>query len=123
MSLIKEAINFIDFNNALIYETATDCELALFQNSSEDDFEEKCEIIENNGFVLLNENSISDNYFKFYKNDSLFIAVGFYSNDSTIRLVVDKKLELPTFSPCDNLNKVAETKNILVSILKNIDNI
>lgn len=109
MSLIKEAINFIDFNNALIYETATDCELALFQNSSEDDFEEKCEIIENNGFVLLNENSISDNYFKFYKNDSLFIAVGFYSNDSTIRLVVDKKLELPTFSPCDNLNKVAET--------------
>lgn len=109
MSLIKETINFIDFNNALIYVTATDCELALFENSSKTDYEEKCKLIENNSFVLLNENAICDNYFKFYKNDSLFIGVGFYSDDSTIRLVADKKLELPIFNPCDNLKSVAET--------------
>ncbi len=109
MSFIKDTINFIDFSNALIYEVATDCELALFENSSKIDYEEKCKIIENNSFVLLNENAVSDNYFKFYKNDSLFIGVGFFSNDSTIRLVVDKKLELPVFNPCDKLKSVAQT--------------
>ncbi len=109
MSFIKDTIKFIDFTDAIIYESATDCDLALFENSSNSDFEEKCRLIYNNGFELINENVISDNYFKFYKNDSLFIGVGFFSNDSTIRLVADKKLELPTFSPCDNLKSVTET--------------
>ena len=109
MSFIKDTINFIDFADALIYESATDCDLALFENSSESDYEDKCTLIENNGFNLINENAVSDNYFKFYKNDSLFIGVGFFSNDSTIRLVVDKKLELPIFNPCDSLKNVSET--------------
>lgn len=109
MSFVNDVINFIDFADALIYESATDCDLALFENSSKSDYEDKCTLIENNGFDLINENAVSDNYFKFYKNDSLFIGVGFFSNDSTIRLVVDKKLELPIFNPCDSLKNVSET--------------
>ncbi len=109
MSFVNDVINFIDFADALIYESATDCDLALFENSSKSDYEDKCTLIENNGFNLINENTVSDNYFKFYKNDSLFIGVGFFSNDSTIRLVVDKKLELPIFKPCDSLKNVSET--------------
>lgn len=109
MSFVNDVINFIDFADALIYESATDCDLALFENSSKSDYEDKCTLFENNGFDLINENAVSDNYFKFYKNDSLFIGVGFFSNDSTIRLVVDKKLELPIFNPCDSLKNVSET--------------
>lgn len=109
MSFVNDVINFIDFADALIYESATDCDLALFENSSKSDYEDKCTLIENNGFDLINENAVSDNYFKFYKNDSLFIGVGFFSNDSRIRLVVDKKLELPIFNPCDSLKNVSET--------------
>ena len=109
MSFVNDVINFIDFADALIYESATDCDLALFENSSKSDYEDKCTLIESNGFDLINENVVSDNYFKFYKNDSLFIGVGFFSNDSTIRLVVDKKLELPIFNPCDSLKNVSET--------------
>lgn len=109
MSFVNDVISFIDFADALIYESATDCDLALFENSSKSDYEDKCTLIENNGFNLINENAVSDNYFKFYKNDSLFIGVGFFSNDSTIRLVVDKKLELPIFNPCDSLKNVSET--------------
>lgn len=109
MSFVNDVINFIDFADALIYESATDCDLALFENSSKSDYEDKCTLIESNGFDLINENAVSDNYFKFYKNDSLFIGVGFFSNDSTIRLVVDKKLELPIFNPCDSLKNVSET--------------
>lgn len=109
MSFVNDVISFIDFADALIYESATDCDLALFENSSKSDYEDKCTLIENNGFDLINENAVSDNYFKFYKNDSLFIGVGFFSNDSTIRLVVDKKLELPIFNPCDSLKNVSET--------------
>lgn len=109
VSLITDALSFIDFSNALIYQSATDCELALFEGADKSKFEEFSEKINANGFTLINENNISDNIFKFFLNDGFFASIGYFSDNNTIRIVVDKKTELPCFSTSDTLNSVAET--------------
>ncbi len=109
VSFITDSIKFLDFNNALIYQSETDCELALFENTDKSKFDEMCNKIIENGFDFLNENSISDNHFKFFINSNIFVSIGYYSDSNTIRLVADKKRELPDFSPCKSLDSVTET--------------
>ena len=63
VGLIKDFITATDFENALVYKSADNCELALFENSDKNNFDEMCNKLVSNGFDLLNENNISENHF------------------------------------------------------------
>lgn len=109
MGLIKDFFGFLNFDDSMIYQSATDCELGLLENKVKSDFDDICNKLTENGFVFLNENKISENHFKFFVNDCVFVGIGYFSDNNSIRVVVDKKKDTPDFLPVPTLKSVAET--------------
>lgn len=93
----------------LFYPSGDGCELALFNDITYEDFEAYADKLIENSFKLINENKIENNYFKFFKNDRLTVSLGFYECDKTMRVVVDRNINLPRFEPCNNIVKREKT--------------
>ena len=53
MSLINDVIDFLCFEDALIYRSSDDCELALIENTDKNYFDEICDKLVINGFSFL----------------------------------------------------------------------
>lgn len=98
-----------DFGECEFYPSGEGCELALYKNISKESFSSYAEKLVNGGYTLVNENVIENNYFKFFKNESFAVSLGYYECDKTVRLVVDTNLNFPPFEPCVALEKTAGT--------------
>lgn len=98
-----------EFGEFEFYPSGEGCELALYKNVSFKSFCEYSQKLCNGSFELVNENEIENNYFKFFKSDSLSVSLGYYGCDSAVRLVVDTNINFPQFVPCEIYDKKAQT--------------
>ncbi len=104
MSVLKE-ITLPTFGDCQVYQVASDCELALYENVTFNDFNDYSEELCLKGFELVNENRIENNLFKFYKYEKITVSLGYFSCDKTVRLVVDKNTVFPQFKPFETIKK------------------
>lgn len=103
MMKLLDKLPTAEFGEFEFYPSGEGCELALYKNVSFASFSSYADKLVNDGYILVNENVIENNFFKFLKNEDLAVSLGYYECDKTVRVVVDTNLNFPPFDPCDNL--------------------
>lgn len=86
------------FGQYEFYPSGDGCELYLYKNVSFDSFDKYCDELSKK-FQLVNENEIENNFFKFYKAETIILCLGYYKCDNTVRLIIDTQSDFPNFKP------------------------
>lgn len=73
------------------YDSGNGRELIVFANSSKEEFELQCSLMNNSGYTLFSENIIKDNYFRTYRSD-VTVHVYYCGCESKLRIVADPNL-------------------------------
>ncbi len=97
------------FGDFEFYPSGEGCELALYRNVSFDMFKSYTDKLVFDGYELVNENEIENNFFKFLKADGFTVSLGYYGCDSSVRIVVDTNKNFPDFNKTERLGCSAKT--------------
>lgn len=103
LKVIKTADKII--NELPVYDTASascpqtidtgdDASLALFRNSTVEEYENYLAKLEKNGYTFYDSNVIVDNRFATYINDTHLIHAGWYAYENAVRVTIEPKTAL-----------------------------
>jgi beta-lactamase superfamily II metal-dependent hydrolase len=102
----KEIFN----KNPLVYDSGEKCTLLLFTQVEKTVFDDFCKgLQENFPCLLINENTIENNFFNFYKINDMLVCAGYFECDKSVRIVFDDKTALPSFTQSDFQKKCGTT--------------
>lgn len=94
----------------LEYPSGDKCTLYLFDDVEKHCFDEFCEKIQEAlPCRLINKNVIENNFFSFYIIGDLLVCAGFFSHNKTVRIVLDGKTALPSFSQAKTVKRADTT--------------
>lgn len=116
LPVINEIPQYEDAVLRSVYHAGDNNQVVILADTDPDEYAAYRKALEADGYTLYTENSITDNRFATYINDSYVINAGYYAYNNEARIIVEPRETLPPLEKDNQYKKVAEPSFAMLGV-------